>query len=105
MLFASIEAAGLLGFDSLAVLLARLLEFAGQLALGIVVFGVGLFLANVAASTIRASGNAQAGLLATAARIGILVLWLLCVGRSPDRSPSIPSTEPATPPPPEPETA
>ena len=74
MLFASIEAAGLLGFVSLAVLLARLLEFAGQLALGIVVFGVGLFLANVAASTIRASGNAQAGLLATAARIGILVL-------------------------------
>ena len=74
MLFASIEAAGLLGFDSLAVLLARLLEFAGQLALGIIVFGVGLFLANVAAGTIRASGNVQAGLLATAARIGILVL-------------------------------
>ncbi len=74
MLFASIEAAGLLGFANLAVLLARLLEFAGQLALGIIVFGVGLFLANVAAGTIRASGNAQAGLLATAARIGILVL-------------------------------
>lgn len=74
MLFASIEAAGLLGFANLAVLLARLLEFAGQLALGIVVFGVGLFLANVAASTIRGSGNAQAGLLATAARVGILVL-------------------------------
>ena len=74
MLFASIEAAGLLGFDSLAVLLARLLEFAGQLALGIIVFGVGLFLANVAAGTIRASGNVQAGLLATAARISILVL-------------------------------
>lgn len=74
MLFASIEAAGLLGFANLAVLLSGLLGFAGQLALGIVVFGVGLFLANVAASTIRASGNAQAGLLATAARIGILVL-------------------------------
>ncbi len=74
MLFASIEAAGLLGFANLAILLARLLEFAGQLALGIIVFGVGLFLANVAAGTIRASGNAQAGLLATVARIGILVL-------------------------------
>ncbi len=74
MLFASIEAAGLLGFENLSVLLAGLLEFAGQLTLGIVVFGVGLYLSNVAASTIRASGNAQAGLLATAARIGIIVL-------------------------------
>ncbi len=74
MLFASIEAAGLLGFENLAVLLSRFLEFAGQLALGIVVFGVGLFLANLAASTIRASGNPQAGLLAAAAHIAILVL-------------------------------
>jgi len=74
MLFAAIEAAGLLGFTNLSLLLARLLEFAGQLTLGIVVFGVGLFLANVAAETIRGSGNRQAGLLATAARVGILVL-------------------------------
>ena len=74
MLFASIEAAGLLGFASLAVLLASLLEFTGQLALGLIVFAVGLFLANFAASTIRASGNPQAGLLATAARVAILVL-------------------------------
>ena len=74
MLFASIEAAGLLGFANLAVLLANLLEFTGQLALGLVVFAVGLFLANFAASTIRASGNPQAALLATAARLAILVL-------------------------------
>ena len=74
MLFASIEAAGLLGFTNFAVLLANLLEFTGQLALGLVVFAVGLFLANFAASTIRASGNPQAALLATAARLAILVL-------------------------------
>ena len=74
MLFASIEAASLLGFATLAVLLASLLEFSGQLALGIVVFGVGLFLANVAASTILSSGNRQARLLSTTARIAILVL-------------------------------
>ncbi len=74
MLFASIEAAGLLGFANLAVLLANLLKFTGQLALGLIVFAVGLFLANFAASTIRASGNPQAGLFATAARVAILVL-------------------------------
>ncbi|HXV64527.1 MAG TPA: mechanosensitive ion channel [Vicinamibacteria bacterium] len=74
MLFASIEAAGLLGFDNLATLMSGFLSFAGQLVLGIIVFGVGLFLANLAAQTIRASGSAQAGILATAARIGVLVL-------------------------------
>lgn len=74
MLFASVEAAGMLGFENLSVLLARLLEFFGQMVLGIIVFGVGLFLANLAASTIRASSNPQAGILATAARVAILVL-------------------------------
>jgi hypothetical protein len=74
MLFASIEAAGLLGFENLAALLSSLLEFVGQLALGIIVFGVGLFLANLAARTIRASGSAQAGILATAARVSVIVL-------------------------------
>jgi len=74
MLFASIEASGLIGFDNLAVLLTRLLEFAGQLALGVVVFAVGLFLANLAASTIRASGNPQAGILASVTRAAVIVL-------------------------------
>jgi hypothetical protein len=74
MLFASVEAAGLLGFENMAQLLANLLEFVGRVGVGLVAFGVGLYLANLAASTIRASGNPQAGLLATAARIGILVL-------------------------------
>lgn len=74
MLFASIEAAGLLGFDNLATLMSGMLEFAGQLVLGIVVFAVGLFLANIAADTIRSSGNTQSPLLATAARIGIVIL-------------------------------
>ena len=74
MLFASIEAAGLLGFTNLAVLIASLLEFAGQLVLGLVVFALGLFLANLAAETIRTSASAQAPLLATAARIAVIVL-------------------------------
>ena len=74
MLFASIEAAGLLGFENLAVLLSGLLEFAGQMVLGIVVFGVGLFLANLAADTIRSSSNAQAPFLAIVARVAIVVL-------------------------------
>jgi hypothetical protein len=74
MLFASIEAAGLLGFESLSVLLSDFVGFAGQVILGLVIFGTGLFLANLAAQTIGASSAGQAGLLAMASRISIIVL-------------------------------
>ena len=74
MLFASIEAAGLLGFASLAALVSGFVVFAGQVILGLVVFGVGLYLANLAASTIEASSSAQAGLFAVVARVSIIIL-------------------------------
>ena len=74
MLFASIEAAGLLGFASLAALVSGFVVFAGQVILGLVVFAVGLYFANLAASTIEASSSAQAGLFAVVARISIIVL-------------------------------
>jgi len=74
MLFASIEALRLLGFVLLADLVAEFTVFAGQVILGLIVFSIGLYLANLAAKTVRASGIAQAGLLALAARISILVL-------------------------------
>ncbi len=74
MLFGSIEAAGLLGFDNLALLLSGLLGFAAQVALGVVVLGVGLFLANLAASAVRASGTSQADWLAQITRIAIIGL-------------------------------
>ena len=74
ILFASIEALRLLGFVLVAELVAEFLVFAAQVLVGIVIFGVGLFLANVAATTIRASAVDQAGLLAVAARVAILTL-------------------------------
>jgi hypothetical protein len=74
MLFASIEAAALLGFANLAELLTGFVAFAAQVILGLVVFGVGLYLAGVAADAIRANATVQAGTLAMAARISIIVL-------------------------------
>ena len=74
MLLASMEAAHLLGFTLLADLLAEFTFFAGQVVLGLIIFGIGLYLANLAAEVVKASGAAQAGLLALAARISILVL-------------------------------
>jgi hypothetical protein len=74
MLLASMEAARLLGFALLADLVADFTVFAGQVILGLIIFGIGLYLANLAAGVVKASGAAQAGLLALAARISILVL-------------------------------
>jgi len=74
MLFASIEALDLLNFELLAGGLAQFTVFAGQVILGLIIFAVGLYLANLAAKVIRTTGAAQAGLLALAARVSILVL-------------------------------
>lgn len=74
MLFASIEAAGLMGFDNLAALLSGFLVFAADVILGLIVFGIGLWLARLVADTVAASGAVQATLLASAARVSITVL-------------------------------
>jgi hypothetical protein len=74
MLFATIEAVSLLGFEVLANLVAEFMVFAGHVLLGLIILGVGLFLANLAARTVEASTSKQAGLLALAARVSITVL-------------------------------
>jgi len=74
LLFATMEAVRLLGFAALAELLTQFTTFAGQVILGLILFGIGLYLANLAAGVIRETGAVQAGLLAMATRIAILVL-------------------------------
>ena len=74
MLFAAIQALSLLGFQRLAELATSFTTFFGDILLGLVIFGLGLYLANLAAETIRASGNRQAGIMATAARVAVIVL-------------------------------
>ncbi len=74
MLFAATEAANMLGFEALAVLIAGFTVLAGRVLLGLVLFGVGLYLANLAYSAIRDSGGQQAVPLAVTARVAILVL-------------------------------
>ncbi|MBU4226230.1 MAG: mechanosensitive ion channel, partial [Chloroflexi bacterium] len=74
MLFAAIEAFRLVGFTLLADLVAQFTVFAGHIVMGLIIFAIGLFLANLAAKTVQESGVAQAGLLAWAARVSILVL-------------------------------
>ncbi len=74
MLFATIEAAGLLGFMLLADLVAQLLVFISHVALGLIIFAIGLYLANLAHKAISVSDSPQASLLAKLARYSILVL-------------------------------
>jgi len=74
MLFAVFEASDLLGFEALSNMIAELTALGGHILLGLVIFGIGLYLANVASTTIEDSGAAQAGLLAVVARIAIIIL-------------------------------
>lgn len=74
MLFASIEAAGLLGFDVLSDLIAQLTVLLGKVVVSVVIFGIGLYLAGLAKEVVEASGGPQSELLAKLARIAILIL-------------------------------
>lgn len=74
MLFAATEAARLLGFEAVGELVVQFTVFGGQLLLGLIILGLGLFLADVAASAIRAGSFREPGLLAMAARVAIIVL-------------------------------
>jgi hypothetical protein len=74
MILASIEAARMLKFDTLADLLAKLLVFGGHILMGLIILGVGMFLANLVAKSVQESGRANAGMLSTVARVVILVL-------------------------------
>ena len=74
MLLAIMETAQVLGFSLLADLSAKFTVFAAQILLGVIIFGLGLYLANWAHRAIIGGGMVNAALLATSARIAILVL-------------------------------
>jgi predicted flap endonuclease-1-like 5' DNA nuclease len=74
MLFAILEVTELLGFTLVSQLVAQFTVFASQLLTGLAIFGIGLYLSNLAAQAIEKSRAAQKGLLALATRVAILVL-------------------------------
>jgi hypothetical protein len=74
MLFAAAEAANALRMVSLAHLISDFTVLSGRILLGLLIFGVGLYLANLAYDAVKHSDTAQATVLALAARVSILVL-------------------------------
>lgn len=70
MLFAVIMAADLLEFTIVSELVSQLTEFLGLVILAVIILGIGIFLANLAANMLRPRSQT----LASAARISIMVL-------------------------------
>ncbi|MBE0425320.1 MAG: mechanosensitive ion channel [Nitrospirae bacterium] len=74
LLFAIMEAANQLAFEQLSTLISQFILLAGHIILGLIIFAIGLFLANFVGKAILTSNTAQAKLLALSARLAILVL-------------------------------
>ena len=74
MLFAIFEASSLLGFESLAEVMKELTVLGGHILLALIIFGLGLYLANLASKTIQSSKSDQADLLSTVSRVAIILL-------------------------------
>ncbi|MEE9344018.1 MAG: mechanosensitive ion channel [Methylococcales bacterium] len=74
MLFATIEAAGKLGFAQIQDLLASFIQFTGQVLLGSVILMTGFWLANLAYNGIITVGGQDKKSMASLARVGILGL-------------------------------
>ena len=73
MLVAAVAATGVLGIDSLTQLVNGLLVISGQVLSGIVVFAIGLYLANLAQRVVSSSGTHQSQILGQVARLAIIV--------------------------------
>ncbi|MFP7723148.1 mechanosensitive ion channel [Lysobacter sp. A3-1-A15] len=74
MLFATVEAAALLGFGGVRDLLETFIAFGADILLGLVIFVVGYWLANLAATAIQRANRDNAEGLARIARVAILGL-------------------------------
>lgn len=74
MLFATLAAVNILNIPALTALVGGIIFVLGRILSGLIVFAIGLFLANLAFSIINSSGDRQAQILAQVARIAIIVL-------------------------------
>jgi hypothetical protein len=73
LLFAVLEAAHILGFAALTVLIGQFIVAAWNILFGLAIFGVGLWLSTLVYRAVRNTGTTNAEILASAARIAIIV--------------------------------
>jgi Conserved TM helix len=72
MLVATVAATGVLGIPSLTLLVETLLAISGRVLAGIVVFAIGLYLANLAQKVVASPGTQQSQVLGQIARLAII---------------------------------
>lgn len=73
VLFGAVTATEILNFAGLTEIVRAILRIGARVLSGVVVFAVGLYLANLAFRLVSAMGTGQAKVLAQAARIAILI--------------------------------
>ena len=73
VLFGAVTATEILNFAGLTDIVRAILRIGARVLSGVVVFAVGLYLANLAFRLVNAMGTGQARVLAQAARIAILI--------------------------------
>ena len=74
MLVAALTAVDILQIEALKQVVGVVLLLAGQVIIGLVVFAIGLYLANLAFNLITSSGTRQSQILGQVARIAIITL-------------------------------
>jgi Conserved TM helix len=74
MLFAAVAAINVLGIEALTALVSGIVVIFGRILAGLVVFAIGLYLANLAYTLITSSGGQQSRILGQVARISIIAL-------------------------------
>ncbi|MBF2006512.1 MAG: mechanosensitive ion channel [Chlorogloeopsis fritschii C42_A2020_084] len=74
MLFATVAAVNILNIPALTTLVTGIVIILGRILAGLIVFAIGLFLANLAFSIITSSGNPQARILGQITRVAIIIL-------------------------------
>jgi hypothetical protein len=72
MLFGAITATNILGIPALTSLLRSILDTSGQILGGLIVFAIGLYLANLTFNLVNSTGTRQSRILGHTARICII---------------------------------
>jgi hypothetical protein len=74
MLFATVAAIDVLQIPALTAIVSGIVLISGRILAGLIVFAIGLWLANLAFNLIASSGSRQSRILAQIARIAIIAL-------------------------------
>jgi hypothetical protein len=76
MLFAAVAAIDVLQIAALTAIVSGIVVISGRILGGLIVFAIGLYLANLVFNLITSSGSRQSRILAQIARIAIIALVL-----------------------------